>query len=346
MKINNRGIGREFEPFIVAEVSANHNGDIECAKNTISEAKRCGADAVKLQTYTPDTMTINSKNEDFIIKDGLWEGRNLYELYQEAYTPFEWHEELYDFANDQDIICFSTPFDESAVELLESLDNPIYKVASFEVTDLFLLKTIAATKKPVIMSTGMANIEEIEEAVETLRMNGTTELAILHCVSGYPTEPKDANLKTIADLSERFECEVGLSDHTLSNACAISSISMGASIIEKHFIIDRSLGGPDSSFSIEPDQLKNLKISTTEAWESIGNINYELKGEEENMIKFRRSLYIVEDVKAGDKLSKDNLRRIRPGYGIEPKFYQEVLNKRVKIDLKSGTALSWEMIDE
>ena len=346
MKINNRGVGREFEPFIVAEVSANHNGDIECAKNTISEAKRCGADAVKLQTYTPDTMTINSKNEDFIIKDGLWEGRNLYELYQEAYTPFDWHEELYDFANDQDIICFSTPFDESAVELLESLDNPIYKVASFEVTDLFLLKTIAATKKPVIMSTGMANIEEIEEAVETLRMNGTTELAILHCVSGYPTEPKDANLKTIADLSERFECEVGLSDHTLSNACAISSISMGASIIEKHFIIDRSLGGPDSSFSIEPDQLKNLKISTTEAWEAIGNINYELKGEEENMIKFRRSLYIVEDVKAGDKLSKDNLRRIRPGYGIEPKFYQEVLNKRVKIDLKSGTALSWEMIDE
>jgi N-acetylneuraminate synthase len=177
-------------------------------------------------------------------------------------------------------------------------------------------------------------------------MNGTTELAILHCVSGYPTEPKDANLKTIADLSERFECEVGLSDHTLSNACAISSISMGASIIEKHFIIDRSLGGPDSSFSIEPDQLKNLKISTTEAWESIGNINYELKGEEENMIKFRRSLYIVEDIKAGDRLSKNNLRRIRPGYGIEPKFYQEVLNKRVKIDLKSGTALSWEMIDE
>tara|TARA_S200000501_G_scaffold372303_1_gene417041 strand:- start:492 stop:1532 length:1041 start_codon:yes stop_codon:yes gene_type:complete len=346
MKINNRRVGREFEPFIVAEVSANHNGDIECAKNTISEAKRCGADAVKLQTYTPDTMTINSKNEDFIIKDGLWEGRNLYELYQEAYTPFEWHKELYDFANDQDIICFSTPFDESAVELLESLDNPLYKVASFEVTDLFLLKTIAATKKPVIMSTGMANIEEIEEAVETLRMNGTTELAILHCVSGYPTEPKDANLKTIADLSERFECEVGLSDHTLSNACAISSISMGASIIEKHFIIDRSLGGPDSSFSIEPDQLKNLKISTTEAWESIGNINYELKGEEENMIKFRRSLYIVEDIKAGDRLSKNNLRRIRPGYGIEPKFYQEVLNKRVKIDLKSGTALSWEMIDE
>ena len=248
MKINNREVGKEFEPFIVAEVSANHNGDIECAKNTISEAKRCGADAVKLQTYTPDTMTINSKNEDFIIKDGLWEGRNLYELYQEAYTPFEWHKELYEFAHDQDIICFSTPFDESAVELLESLDNPLYKVASFEVTDLVLLKTIAATKKPVIMSTGMANINEIEEAVETLRLNGTTELAILHCVSGYPTEPKDANLKTIVDLSERFECVVGLSDHTLSNACAISSISMGASIIEKHFIIDRSLGGPDSSF--------------------------------------------------------------------------------------------------
>ena len=346
MKINNREVGKEFEPFIVAEVSANHNGDIECAKNTISEAKRCGADAVKLQTYTPDTMTINSQTEDFIIEEGLWEGRNLYELYQEAYTPFEWHKELYEFAHNQDIICFSTPFDESAVELLESLDNPLYKVASFEVTDLVLLKTIAATKKPVIMSTGMANINEIEEAVETLRLNGTTELAILHCVSGYPTEPKDANLKTIIDLSERFECVVGLSDHTLSNACAISSISMGASIIEKHFIIDRSLGGPDSSFSIEPDQLINLKTSTTEAWESIGNINYELKGEEKNMIKFRRSLYIVNDIKAGEKLSKSNLRRIRPGYGIEPKFYEKVLDKRVKIDLKSGTALSWEMIDE
>lgn len=345
-KIKNRHIGKEYDPFIVAEISANHNGDIEIAKQSIISAKNSGADAVKLQTYTPDTMTINSNNDEFIIKDGLWRGKNLYKLYQEAYTPFEWHKDLFELANKIDIICFSTPFDESAVDLLESLDAPAYKVASFEVTDLTLLSYIAKTKKPVIMSTGMANLDEINEAVQTLLDNGTSELAILHCVSGYPTDPKYANLKTICDLQERYKCVIGLSDHTLSNSTAIASIPLGASIIEKHFIIDKTLGGPDSSFSITPSQLKDLKISTSEAHSAIGNISYDLKGEEANMIKFRRSLYATKDIKAGELFNTKNIKRIRPGYGIEPKFYDYVIGKTASKDIKFGTALTWNLINE
>lgn len=345
-KIKNRHIGKEYDPFIIAEISANHNGDIEVAKESIISAKNSGADAVKLQTYTPDTMTINSSNDDFVIKDGLWKDRNLYELYQEAYTPFEWHEDLFKLANEIDILCFSTPFDESAVDLLESLDAPAYKVASFEVTDLTLLSYIAKTKKPVIMSTGMASLEEINEAVNTLLDNGTSDLAILHCISGYPTDPKHANLRTIVDLEERYKCVVGLSDHTLSNSTAIASIPLGVSIIEKHFIIDKDLGGPDSSFSITPDQLKSLKISTSEAHSAIGDVNYDLKGEEKNMIKFRRSLYAVKDIKAGESFNSGNIKRIRPGYGIEPKFYDSIIGKTASEDINFGTALNWNLINE
>tara|TARA_X000000950_G_scaffold201757_1_gene242908 strand:+ start:7219 stop:8265 length:1047 start_codon:yes stop_codon:yes gene_type:complete len=339
-------ISENNTPFVIAEISANHNGSIDIAKKSIIAAKNSGADAVKLQTYTPDTMTINCSSDEFLIKDGLWKGNNLYELYRDAFTPFEWHEELFKVAKEENIICFSTPFDESAIELLESLNAPAYKVASFEVTDLTLLKNIAHTKKPVIMSTGMADQYEIEEAVTTLKSNGTTSLAILHCVSGYPTSPKDANLKTITDLKNKYNCVVGLSDHTLTNATAISAVALGASIIEKHFIIDKSLGGPDSSFSITPDELRNLKDATKEAQECIGKVNYELKGDEKSMVKFRRSLYAVKDIKSGERFTKENIRRIRPGFGIEPKFYEEVLGKTAKDNIQFGTALSWDLVNE
>ncbi len=345
-EISNKKIGKTQPPFVIAELSANHNGNIEVAKESIIAAKNSGADAVKLQTYTPDTMTINFDSDEFLIKDGLWKGSNLYELYEEAYTPYEWHEELFEVAKEENIICFSTPFDESAIELLESLEVPAYKVASFEVTDLTLLKNIALTKKPVIMSTGMADQDEIEEAVSTLKLNGTDRLAILHCVSGYPISPKDANLQTLVDLEKKYNCVVGLSDHTLTNATAISAVALGASIIEKHFIIDRSLGGPDSSFSITPDQLRNLKDATKEARESIGTVNYDLKGDEKSMVKFRRSLYAVKDIKLGEKFTKENIRRIRPGFGIEPKFYDEILGKTAKDNIKFGTALNWDLINE
>ncbi len=344
--ISKRDIGEDYDPYVIAEISANHNGDIEVAKASIISAKESGADAVKLQTYTPDTMTIDCDKDDFLIKDGLWKGNNLYKLYQEAFTPFEWHEELFTFAREVGITLFSTPFDESAVKLLESVNAPAYKVASFEVTDLTLLRCIASTKKPVIMSTGMANRNEIDEAVKTLFENGTSELAILHCVSGYPTTPEDANLKTIVDLKERYKCVIGLSDHTLTNSTAIASVALGASIIEKHFIIDPSMGGPDSSFSITPDQLSNLKKSTSEARNAIGKINYELKGEEKNMIKFRRSLYAVKDIKSGERFTKLNMRRIRPGYGIEPKHFEDVLGKTANKDIDFGTALNWDLINE
>jgi len=344
--ISKRDIGEDYDPYVIAEISANHNGDIEVAKASIISAKESGADAVKLQTYTPDTMTIDCDKDDFLIKDGLWKGNNLYKLYQEAFTPFEWHEELFTFAREVGITLFSTPFDESAVKLLESVNAPAYKVASFEVTDLTLLRCIASTKKPVIMSTGMANRNEIDEAVKTLFENGTSELAILHCVSGYPTTPEDANLKTIVDLKERYKCVIGLSDHTLTNSTAIASVALGASIIEKHFIIDPSMGGPDSSFSITPDQLSNLKKLTSEARNAIGKINYELKGEEKNMIKFRRSLYAVKDIKSGERFTKLNMRRIRPGYGIEPKHFEDVLGKTANKDIDFGTALNWDLINE
>ena len=345
-EIAGRKIGKSFEPFIIAEISANHGGDIEVAKKTIASAKESGADAIKLQSYTPETMTIDCDKPDFLISDGLWKGRNLYELYEEAYTPFEWHEELFSFSKEVDIICFSTPFDESAIELLENLNTPVYKIASFELTDLVLVKAIAETNKPVILSSGMANLKEIHEAVETLLENGTSQLSILHCVSGYPTEVKDANLKTIEDLERQFECVIGLSDHTLSNSTAITSISFGASLIEKHFILDRGIGGPDSAFSMEPSQLRDLKSCTLEAWESIGRVSYDLKGPEKDMIKFRRSLYVVNDINKGEEFTMDNIRRIRPGYGIEPKFFHKVLGKKALRDLKFGMALKWDMVDE
>ena len=346
LNIQNRLIGAMQEPFIIAELSANHGGDIELAKKTIQSAKNSGADAIKLQTYTPDTMTIDCQNPDFLIDEGLWKGRNLYDLYKQAYTPYEWHSELFSFSQDIGIICFSTPFDETAIDLLEDLNTPAYKVASFELTDHVLLKNIAKTEKPVIMSSGMATLEEISDAYEILIGGGTKEIAILHCVSGYPTEVKYANLNTISDLKKNFDCVIGLSDHTISNSAAIASISLGACLVEKHFILDRNIGGPDSDFSIEPDQFKELKKGTTEAWESLGSVNYELKGEEENMVKFRRSIYAVKDITKGELFNSSNIRRIRPGNGIEPKYFESIVGKKALKDIEFGTALSWDMIND
>ena len=346
IKIEGKEISKNSTPYIVAELSANHGGSIDIAKATIASAKECGADAIKLQTYTPDSMTINCDKEEFIVNSGLWKDRNLYELYKEAYTPYEWHEELFNYAKEIGITCFSTPFDESAVDLLEDNEVPVYKIASFELTDLVLLEKIAQTEKPIILSTGMASIDEISRSINILKDNGNEELIVLHCVSGYPTSPKDANLRTMLDIEEKFQCLVGLSDHTMTHSTSLVAVTMGAVLIEKHFILDRDSGGPDSSFSMEPKDLETLRKSVDEAWEALGKVNYDLKGEEKEMIKFRRSLYAVQDIKAGEEFSPSNLRRIRPGYGIEPGEYRNILGKKAKVNIEYGTSLKWEMIDE
>lgn len=344
IEIDGTLIGNNEKPYIVAELSANHNGDIDTALKTIKSAKDCGANAIKIQTYTPDTITIDSRLPDFMIKDGIWGGYNLYELYKEAHTPYEWHEQIFEYAKKIGITCFSTPFDETAVDLLEELNTPAYKIASFEIIDLPLIAYVAKTKKPMIISTGMANLEEIKEAVETAYSNGCKDVILLHCISSYPAPIEQSNLSTIKDLSNRFNVLSGLSDHTLGTTVAITSVAMGACFIEKHFTLNRDNQGPDSEFSIEPEELKFLCSNTKIAWESIGVAGYNRKRSEEKNICFRRSIYIVKDVKAGDILTKENIRRIRPGYGLPPKYYDELLGKRVKQDFKRGAAVTWDMV--
>jgi pseudaminic acid synthase len=344
--IDGRVIGENRPPYIIAELSANHNGVLQKALDTISMAKKHGADAIKLQTYSADTMTIDCADEDFIIKGGLWDGYQLYELYKQAQTPFAWHKEMFDHARKIGITCFSTPFNESAVDLLEDLNVPAYKVASFEATDLPLVKYIAATKKPMIMSTGMANLQEIEEMVATAKDAGCEELVVLHCISSYPAPIDQSNLLTISDLKKRLGVQIGLSDHTVSNTASIVATSLGATLIEKHFILDRKDEGPDSSFSIMPDELEALCKETRDAFFSLGCPGYERKPAEEANVKFRRSVYFVQDLKAGDIITADSVRRIRPGYGLPPKYEVEILGKRVKKDVKIGTATSWDLIDE
>ena len=344
--IDGRVIGENRPPYIIAELSANHNGVLQKALDTISMAKKHGADALKLQTYSADTMTIDCADEDFIIKGGLWDGYQLYELYKQAQTPFAWHKEMFGHARKIGITCFSTPIDESAVDLLEDLNVPAYKVASFEATDLPLVKYIAATKKPMIMSTGMANLQEIEEMVATAKDAGCEELVVLHCISSYPAPIDQSNLLTISDLKKRLGVQIGLSDHTVSNTASIVATSLGATLIEKHFILDRKDEGPDSSFSIMPDELEALCKETRDAFFSLGCPGYERKPAEEANVKFRRSVYFVQDLKAGDIITADSVRRIRPGYGLPPKYEVEILGKRVKKDVKIGTATSWDLIDE
>ena len=346
MKIKDRQIGENHPPYIIAELSANHNGSLERALKTIKMAKSMGADAVKFQTYTPDTLTIDSDKEDFKIKGGLWDGLTLYELYKSAFTPFEWHEEMFNYAQSVGITCFSTPFDESAVDLLEDLNTPAYKVASFEIIDIPLIQYIASTKKPMIISTGMANKEEIQEAVHVARENGSNELILLHCISGYPTPVEQCNLMTIPDMKNCFGVPVGLSDHTLGIEVSIASIALGASVIEKHVTLNASDKGPDSEFSIEPDQLNSLCIKCKSVWEALGSAGYERKPVEKDNIKFRRSIYVVRDIDSGEALTKENIRRIRPGYGLPPKYFNELIGKRVKSRIEKGTPLDWGMLEK
>lgn len=344
--INGRKIGPQYPPYIIAELSGNHNGSLDRALESIEVAATMGADAVKIQSYTADTMTIDCDAEDFRIEGGLWDGYRLYDLYKWAYTPFEWHEALFAKARELGITLFSTPFDESAIDLLESLDTPAYKIASFELLDLPLIEKAARTGKPLIMSTGMATLEEITEAVHTARSSGCRELALLHCISGYPSPVDEANLSTIADLYTRFECTVGLSDHTLGTLVPVASLAFGTSLIEKHFTLSKADKGPDSEFSLEPHELQTLCREALEAWKALGNAGYDMKPAEEASVKFRRSIYFVRDMKAGDIISKECIRRIRPGYGLPPKYFDELIGKKVKRNIDRGTATAWELIDE
>lgn len=343
-QIAGRVISADNPPFIIAEISANHNGDIRNAKALISAAASAGADAVKIQTYTPDTITIDCNSEDFLIKDGLWAGHSLYELYEKAYTPWEWHEELFKCAADHDILIFSSPFDKTAVDLLEELGAPAYKIASFEAVDTNLIKYAASTGKPLIISTGMANLSEIKRAVSVAADAGCENIAVLHCVSGYPAPASDYNLRTIPDLKETLKVEVGLSDHTLDNTTALASIALGASIVEKHFTLNRSGGGPDDSFSLEPADLEALVESSQVAWSSLGDVDYSRKSSEEGNVKFRRSLYVVEDIAQGEKFTHQNIRSIRPGFGLAPHLLDNILGCRASLDIQRGQALKQEHI--
>jgi len=343
-EISGRRIGDRYEPYIIAEMSANHNGDINTAFRIIEEAKKAGADAVKIQTYTPDTITLNSDLPDFQIKGGLWNGKTLYELYEWAHTPWEWHKPLFEHAKKVGIPIFSSPFDTTAVDLLENLNAPAYKIASFEAVDLPLIRYVAATGKPMIISTGMADAEEIQEAITAAREGGCRELAILHCVSGYPAPAEDYNLRTIGDMIERFGLVTGLSDHTLDNTTAIASVVLGASIIEKHFTLDRNGGGPDDSFSLEPDGLAQLRSNSATAWRALGTVNYGRKSSEIGNIQFRRSLYFVKDLEPGEIISQDAVKSVRPGYGLLPKYFEEVVGKRTARSVVRNTPVKQEYI--
>lgn len=344
--IAGRRIGCHFPPYVIAELSANHNGRLETAKRIIEEAKKAGADAVKLQTYRPDTITLNSDGQGFRIHGGLWDGRTLYELYEEAHMPWEWHAPLFEHAHKVGITLFSSPFDSTAVDLLEDLNAPAYKIASFEAIDLPLIRYVAGTGKPMIISTGMADAEEIEEAITAARDGGCKELAILHCVSGYPAPAEDYNLRTIPDMLERFGLVTGLSDHTLDNTTAIASVALGAAIIEKHFTLDRRGGGPDDSFSLEPPELAALCRDSKTAWAALGRVDYGRKSSEQGNAQFRRSLYFVKDLKAGDRVTADAVRSVRPGFGLAPKHLEAVLGRRLGTDIPANTPVTWAVLIE
>ena len=344
INISGRQIGIGHSPYIIAEMSANHNGDINNAYKIIDMAKAAGADCVKLQTYHPDTITIDMNTPEFMIEGGLWNGQSLYELYKGAHMPWEWHQPLFDYAKKIGITIFSSPFDNTAVDLLEDLNTPAYKIASFEAVDLPLIKYVAQTGKPMIISTGMADAQEIQEAIEATREGGCKELAILHCVSGYPAPAADYNLRTLVDMRQKFGLVTGLSDHTIDNTTAITSVALGASIIEKHVTLDRNGGGPDDSFSLESDGLKQLCTGAKIAWESLGNIDYGRKSSEQANAKFRRSLYFVKDIKEGEVITAEHVRSIRPGYGLPPKFLKKVIGMKVIKSASIGDAVTFDYI--
>ena len=344
IEINGRRIGADHPPYIIAEISANHNGSLATALRLLEEAKSAGADAVKLQTYTPDTITLKTDSEDFVIRGGLWDGRTLYDLYSQAHMPWEWHAPLFSRAREIGITIFSSPFDRTAVDLLQDLDTPAFKVASFEIVDLPLIRYVASKGKPMIMSTGMANSDEIAEAVQAAREGGCEDIALLHCVSGYPAPAEDYNLRTLVDMAERFGLVTGLSDHTLDNTTALASVVLGGCLVEKHFTLDRRAGGPDDSFSLEPGELAQLCRSARDAWAALGKVDYGLKASERSNAKFRRSIYVVSDVRRGDKVTMDNVRTVRPGFGLACKHLDEVLGQEFQSDVCAGTALTWSMV--
>ena len=346
IKIGSREIGPHVRPYLIAEMSGNHNQSLERALAIVDAAAASGADAVKLQTYTADTMTLNVKSGGFVIEDAksLWSGRQLYELYQEAHTPWEWHRPIMEKAAALGLHCFSSPFDDTAVDFLASLDVPVYKIASFENTDLPLIRKVAGTGRPMIISTGMASAAEIDEAVRTARGAGCEQIVLLKCTSTYPATPENTNIRTIANMRETFGCEVGLSDHTMGTGVAVASVAFGACVIEKHFTLLRADGGVDSSFSLEPQEFAQLRVESERAWQALGRITYGGTLAEEKSLAFRRSIYIAKDLRAGDVLTRENLRCVRPGLGLPPKFYDLLLGRRVNADAKAGTPMDWLLL--
>lgn len=342
--INGRVIGKDHPPYIICELSGNHNGSLDRALELVDAAAKTGCDAIKLQTYTADTITLDCDRPEFMLTGGLWDGYSLYKLYQEAHTPWAWHEALFARAKSHGVTIFSTPFDETAVDLLEDLRAPAYKIASFEMIDLPLIAYVASKKKPIIMSTGMANLIEIEKAVTCARENGCEELILLHCVSSYPAQIDDANVRVVPDLGQRFSVVSGLSDHTFGVAASVASIALGGCVIEKHFTLSRADGGPDAGFSLEPDEFSRLVTDCKDAWRALGRVHYDTLGSEGASKSVRRSLYVTRPVKQGETLSKDNIRSVRPGLGLAPEALWEVLGKKAARDLGFGEPLSWDMV--
>ena len=338
MKISNIKISQQYKPFIIAEMSGNHNQSIEKALKIIEVAAKTGAQAIKLQTYTADTMTIDMKGGLFDIKDptSLWENRNLYDLYSEAHTPWEWHEQLYKCAAANGILCFSTPFDDTAVDFLESLNTPAYKIASFENIDHPLLRKVAKTGKPVIMSSGVCSLADLAESVQVLKDSGCKDIVLLKCTSNYPASPENSNVRTIPHMRELFKCEIGLSDHTMGIGVPIAAVTLGATVVEKHFTLSRAEGGVDSAFSLEPDEMKSLVIETERAWQSLGEVQYGIQETELKSLSFKRSVYVVKDIESGEEFSRDNIRLIRPGDGLHPRFYDGLLGRKSSRDYKRG----------
>ena len=345
MKIGNLEINSNSKVFVIAELSANHNGSLEKALETIRAAKRAGADCIKLQTYTADTITIDSRKDDFLIKGTIWEGRNLHELYQEAYTPWEWHQALFEEAKKQGLICFSSPFDTTAVDFLESLQVPAYKIASFEITDIPLIEYVASKGKPIILSTGIATLEDIELAINACKRMGNHDIALLKCTSSYPAPIEEANMIMVQDLATRFGVISGLSDHTMGATVPIVATCFGAKIIEKHFILDRAIGGADASFSMNEEEFTAMVKAIREAEKAIGVVDYTLTDKQAKGKDFSRSLYVVQDIKAGEIITKENVRSIRPGFGLHPKYYHQILGKKATVDIEKGSRFELELIE-